>query len=169
MRVDHDTAGDSECRAQDHVGRLPPHSGQLDQGLQIPGYVSRMLSDKFLRATLDVLGLAAKKTRALDDSFQCLQRRQGQGGGRGIVAKQLGRYLIDAFIRALRRKNGGDQQLKRGFMIQGAGRLRVQPLELAGNLASVLLLIRQSHRSVIPSRAIQWGGRIVIAVGCPVK
>ena len=70
MRVDHHARGDAEGRAEHDVGRLAAHAGQFDQLFDALRHLAVVLSDQQAAAGLDVLGLVAKKSGALDVLFQ---------------------------------------------------------------------------------------------------
>ena len=76
------------------------------------------------QAGLDVLRLVAEKAGGLDGLLQFRERRVRVIRRRAIFFEQLLRDDVDALVRALRGKNGGDEQFQRVGVIQLAMRRR---------------------------------------------
>ena len=125
VRIDDDAGRQSIGGPQDHVGRLAPDAGQLDQCLQIARHLPVVLRDQLGTAGPDVLRLVAKESGALDRLFQTRQRQFRQVVRRRITAKQLRRHLVHSLVGALRRQNRRHEQLHGRFELQGALRVRI--------------------------------------------
>jgi hypothetical protein len=70
-----------------------------------------MLLNKSLRAMNDVPGLVLKKTRGVDFLLKGFGISAGIIFGRLVFPKKRGRHQIDAFVRALGRKDCGNHKL----------------------------------------------------------
>jgi hypothetical protein len=92
-----------------------------------------MTFDEFTAARPDIFRLVPKKTGGLDGLFQLNQWRVRVVRRRVIFFEQFRRNDIDAFVGALRRKNGGDEQLKGVGVIQLAVHPGINPVERGDN------------------------------------
>ena len=146
MRIDHDARRDSKGRAQHDVGRLATDARQLHKLFHIGGHFAAVFLDELDAAGMDVLGLVAKEARALNQLLQPPGRHVGQGGRRRMLGEQVLRHDVDALVRALGRKNRGDEQFKGRLMDQGAGRGRIFARQEGRNLAGVLLALHEGGR-----------------------
>ena len=80
-------------------------------------------------AGFDVFRLVAEKAGGLDRRFDLRQRRFGKTSSGAIFFEQLRGDQVYALVRALRREDGGDEQLQRIFMVQLAMRVGISALQ----------------------------------------
>ena len=113
----HDYAhGDAKRRAQHDVRRFSRHARQRQQFLHRARHFAAKFLDDFFARAHDGFGLIPEKARWPDVLFEFRGICVGKIFRRAIFHEQRFRDLIDALVRALRRKNRGDQQLKGIFM-----------------------------------------------------
>src|SRR5262249_20528133 len=110
-------------------------------------------------ALVNVLGLVAKKTGALNQLLQPLDRQGGQRGRSCVFGKQLLGDDVDSLIGALRRQDGCDEQLKRRVVDKRALRVRKFALQQFHDLTGVLLALRGCgwHRAATMKGKTSWG------------
>ena len=72
VRVDHDARGDAERCAQHHIGGFSADAGQFDQLVELLRHLAVVAFEQRLAAVLDVFGLIAKETGALNVTFQLI-------------------------------------------------------------------------------------------------
>ena len=126
----HDDADDHVERiAEDDVRRLAPDAVELDQFLHRARHFAAVALDEFAAAILDVLRLATEKSGGLDELLQFRARRVREIRRRAVFFEQLRRDEVDAPVRALRRKDHGDEQLERVRVSQLAVRVGISLLE----------------------------------------
>jgi len=126
----HDDADDHVERiAENDVCRLAPDAVELDQFLHRARHLAAVTLDEFAAAILDVLRLAAEKSGGLDELLQFRARRVREIFCGAIFFEQLRRDEVDAFVRALRGKDHGDEQLERVRVSQLAVRVGISLLE----------------------------------------
>lgn len=113
MRVHNDANIDAECIAQNDVGGLASDAIQLRQFLHRLRNLPAMVFDEFAAARPDVLRLVPKKSRRPDGLLKFRERRIRIIRRRAIFFEQLFCDNVDAFVGALRRKDGGHEQFER--------------------------------------------------------
>jgi len=97
--------------AEDDIGGLASDPGEGDQLGHRLRHLPVMALDHGPGATDQAGGLAAKKPGGADQCLDLLGRSRGQAGGVGKPGEQRRGHQVDARVRTLRRKDGGDQQL----------------------------------------------------------
>src|SRR2546428_4352086 len=102
------------------MGCLPRHAGQGKHLFHRPRDLTAELLYDFPGRPDDVLGLVAKKARRAYFAFEDGLAQRGEVLGSRIFLEQPGSDFVDSFIRALGRKDGGDQELEWVFVSQGA-------------------------------------------------
>jgi len=110
---------------QDTVGCLASHTRQRDEVVKCCRYFTTEPVDEFATARLNVLGLVAKETSGTNVLLQFLLRHSDKVLRRSILLEQGNGDDVHAFIRALRRQNGGDQQLERRGPVQADTGVRI--------------------------------------------
>ena len=103
---------------------LRPTPGSSTSCSSLVGHLAVVLLDQHAAGGLDVLGLVAEKAGALHGLFQLGQRRGGEMGRTGILAKQRRRDHVDPLVGALGREDRGHQQFQRRLEVQRALGLR---------------------------------------------
>ncbi len=96
--------------------------GQLLKGFR---HLAAMLGDDGGGAGYEVFCLATEKPGGADDGFDVSLGSTGQGGRVGVGGKERRGDHIYALVSALRRKDGGNQQLVGGSVVQFAVRVGV--------------------------------------------
>lgn len=129
VRVHDDADVEAEGIAQNDIRRFASDTVQLRQLLHRLRDIPAMVFDKFAAAVSDVLCLIAEKARRLDGLLQFGERRIRIIRHRAIFFKQLFRDNIDAFIGALRGKDGGDEQFERFRVTQLAARFGISSIQ----------------------------------------
>ena len=129
VRVHDHTDVDAEGIAQNDIGGFAPDAVEVRQFLHRAGHLAVVPLDQFAATGLDVLRLVTKKARRPDGLLQFGERCVRVIRRRAIFFEQFRRDDIDALVRALGGKNGGDEQFKRASVIQLAVRLGVSPVE----------------------------------------
>ncbi len=118
--VDHDADVFVEGVAQDDVGGFAAYAAQAGQFLHGLGHIAAEFFQNVLGGLFDGFGFAAEKTGGLDDFFDVSLRSGGQGLDGGIFFEEDRGDHVDAHIGALGGEDGGDEQLERVLMVQGA-------------------------------------------------
>ncbi len=112
MSVHDDSCGDTESRAQDHVGCLSADARQCYELLHIGRYQTAVMVHESLRTEHKRSRLGAEKTSRVDHLFEVCWSGAGQSQRGRIGSEQPWRHLINARIGALCRQDGCYQQLK---------------------------------------------------------
>ena len=141
MRV-HNDAGLVKALAQNQVGGFTPHAWQTGQLFHSLGNHAPEAFDQMAAAGLDRAGFVAVEAGGPHDFFDFFRKRLGQGGRVGPALKKPGSHLVDAFVGALGRENGGDHQLERATMIQFDLGLRNADLQAFQDLTGSFLTHR---------------------------
>ena len=89
MGVDDDARFDAEGIPQDHVGGLPTHTVQGDQGVHRARHLASMLFHERATARLDVAGLVAVQADAADVVREGLRIGAGVIGRRPVFPEEL--------------------------------------------------------------------------------
>ena len=128
----HDHAGvEVEGVAENDIRRLAPDAGERREFVHGARHFAAEFFHQRNAAGLDVFGLVVEKAGRLDGLLQFHPRRLRIIRRRTVFFEQFPRHQIDAFVRALRGENGGDEQLERIGKIQFAVRRRVSLPERA--------------------------------------
>jgi hypothetical protein len=98
-----------------------------------------MLFDDSGARGLDILRLVAKEAGRLDQLFELGQRRGGERRGIWKTGEQRRRDHIHPDIRALRRKDRGDQKLQRRVVRQSTLRVGVVLLQQPNQAVGMFL------------------------------
>ena len=154
VRVHDHADRDAERRAEDDVRRLARHSRQRQQFLHRARHFAAELFHDFLARAHDGLGLVPEKARGPDVLLEFRRIRVGKILWRAIFHEERFGDLVDALVRALRRKNRGNQQLKRSVVLERAGHVRIGFIQLLQNRAHALRIRSRSLRI----RAARPGG-----------
>src|SRR5690348_11769932 len=134
---------DAEGVAEHHVGGLEPHAGQLDEGRALARHLAAVTLDERLGHAEQRAGLGAEEARRADLALELLRPGLRQRVGSWIRLEQTGRDHVDALVGALRRENGGDQQLERRVEVERDLGVGISALEGVEDLARAGLLRRQ--------------------------
>ena len=137
VRIDDHADGDSVGRAQDDVGRLPPHARQLHETVHILRHFAVVLLQQGLAAFADALRFVAKEAGALNVPLQFRLAGLGVIGRGSVLAKERLRDLIDANVGALGRKNRGHQQFQRRAEVERAAGVGIRGGQPLGDLGGV--------------------------------
>ena len=124
MRIDRNP-WNAETISENDVGRLTSDAWKRHEIVQIAGHLSAELFDDDVAALFDVFRLVAKESRRLNEFLEFVQIRAGEIFGRGVAGKQRRSHHVDAFVGALRRQDGGDQQLQGPIVMQRAMGIRI--------------------------------------------
>ncbi len=109
-----------EHHAAHHVARLAPDSGKCHEIIEITRHLSIEAFDQSIRHADEVLRLAAVETGRTNDAFQLADIGGRQRPWIGITREQSGGHHVHAGVGALRRQDGGRQQLEGVAMIEFA-------------------------------------------------
>ena len=82
-------------------------------------------------ARFSPLQTVVEKASGVDVAGQLGQIGRGEIARRGVLGEQRGRDLVDALVGALRREDGGNKQLPRVVVTQGAGGAGVHAFQAA--------------------------------------
>ena len=123
MRIDGES-GHAERVAQHHVGRLAADAGQRHQRVHRIGDLAIETVTQHCGQSQQMLGLGTVEAERVDDVFDVLRIRCGQGCGIGETREQLGRDGVHPLVGRLGAEHGGYQQLQGRSEIQGAFRVR---------------------------------------------
>lgn len=118
MRVDHNTYGNFESDAENHIRRLATYAGKRAQFVHFTRHLTIVFVDELLSAGFDVLRFVLKKTCGANQLFDLLNGCFRHGFGVGKLGKQMGRDQIDPLVGTLSRQDRGHKKLKRIFVIE---------------------------------------------------
>jgi len=141
VRIDDNSGRQAKSRAKHHVCRLSSDTRQGDHLVERPRQLPTKLIDQRLSHAAQVCRLRSKKPGRLDDLLDIRLLRSGQSGGSRILREQRRRDHVDPLVRALRREDGGCQQLKRGVVLQRALGSDVGDRQLPRDFEGTLLSI----------------------------
>ena len=116
--------------AQDQVGGLAAHAGQLQQVLHIVGHLPAELLQHHPGGGHDVPCLGTEKAGGVDVLLHLAHIGPGQGLQGGEAAEQGGGHLVDALIGALRGQPDREQQLIGLGVVQGTDPFRIEFFQL---------------------------------------
>jgi len=139
VRVHDDADVLIEGVAQDDVGGFAADATKIGEFFHRCGNFAGVFFDNVGGGFAEGFGFVSEKAGGLDDGLDVLLRGLGQGGGGGIFFEEDRSNHIDTHISALGRKNGGHQQFKGVFVMQGAVGVRVEALEQGDDLRGALL------------------------------
>ena len=125
----HHHARDIKGRAQDAVGGLPAHPGELYQFLHGGGDLAAVLFQKTLAASPDGPGLVPEKPGGPDILFQFRDRHGQEVFRPPVLFEEVPGDPVHLFVRALGREDGGDEELKRGPVLEGGLLPRVEGIQ----------------------------------------
>ena len=129
VRIDDDTRSDAEARTEHDVGSLTGGSGDGEQLLHILRNLSTEIGKYLASGSDEALRFIVEKSGGADVGCQFFLRDSRERLHRWILSKQPGRNLVDAFVSALRGKNGGDEKFPRIGMMESAGDVAVYLVE----------------------------------------
>src|ERR1035441_1138012 len=158
MRVNHDAVGNLVPRAQHDVGGLARHSGQLQQLLHGARHLPAEFADQFAGCAHDRLRLVAEKPGGANVGFELFRLKRGKGLWRRVFLEKDRRDQVDAYVGALRRENGRDQQLPRAVVMQSAGRARIALVESPQDLVDAL---RRQRMVTLNCRGLSLSGGLL--------
>jgi hypothetical protein len=125
VRIDRDSALAERGRKND-VGGLAAYAGQFEQLVHRLRDAPPKTLEQYTARIFDVLGLHAKEAATFDQVFQPPLRRLGQRLRSWKSLEKNRCRQIDSSIRALRRQNHRDEQLKDVLMVQSGRRMRIR-------------------------------------------
>jgi hypothetical protein len=110
----HDNAfGLTERDSQHDVGCLSSDSRQPEQGLHVLGNLAAVFAVDDRGGLPDVFRLVAKEPGRVDQFLEVFRFRAREGPSRPVAPEKRRRHHVDALVRALRRKDGRDEELER--------------------------------------------------------
>ena len=109
MWVSHGKGRHTEVLRQNDLCGLVPHSRQAFECGQIGRDLATVIGEQDLRERPDSLGLARGQSARANNLFDLFHRQLDHALGPVGAGKERGRYLVDARIRALRRKQHGNE------------------------------------------------------------
>jgi len=125
MRIDDDTFRHAETNAQNHIRCFSSSAGDGDEFSEGLRNLTIEVGDDLAGCALNRLCLVAKEAGRPDEGFE-LRQSGFRHGSRGREAtEELGRDHVDTDVGTLRGKDGGDQQLPRGVVREGAFDFRI--------------------------------------------
>jgi hypothetical protein len=131
----HGDAGDAEGVAEDHVGGLATHAGELDQVLHTRRHLPAVTGDQGCGQLEQGLGLGPEEAERADDALQVLARRRCHRRRVGIGGEQSGTHGVDPAVGRLGTEDGDDEELERVVEVQLAARVGVGLRQHAVDLA----------------------------------
>ena len=106
--------------AENDIGRLAADAVELDEFTERVGYFARVFFFDALATIADGPRLVAEETGATNQGFEFRWLRCGEVGGGAITLEKRGGDEVYARVGALGTEDGGDEQLERVIVIQGA-------------------------------------------------
>ena len=116
--------------AQDQVGRLPPHPGQLQQLLHGTGHPAPIVPQQHLSRQDDVPGLGPEEAGGVDIVLHLRHVRPGQGLQGGEPGVKGGGDLVHPLVGTLGGQTHGKQQLIILFILQGTQAVGIEGFQL---------------------------------------
>ena len=113
MGIDHDSFRQVEGVAENHVGGFASDAGEFVEMFHCFGHLSAVVSDQAGGTAADRFGLGSKKAGGADEPFQLTGRNFGKVSSGAAAGKKGRSDLVDPFVGALGRKDGGDKKLER--------------------------------------------------------
>lgn len=138
VRIDGDPR-DSECISEHHIGRLPPHTRQSHECVEISGNFPTEVIAQALSNLLDGLRLLPEEARRRDERFQLLATRCRITRGIGVSLEQGRRHLVHSLIGALSTQHSSHEQFQRRSKVELAMSVRVGLGEDLKDLAGLRL------------------------------
>ena len=125
MGVDDDALGEVEGVAEDDIGGLPAHAGELVEMFHGPRNLAAVIFDQGGGAPADGFRLGAEEAGRADEAFELGGGNVGKMLGRGAALEKGGRDFVDPVIRALGGEDGGDEELEGILVVEFAMGVRV--------------------------------------------
>lgn len=125
MRIDHHADVDVEGISENDVRGFASDSGESGQFFHRAWDFAAMVFQKRLATRLNVFRFVAEESDSPDVVLQFFRRRVCETFRVAIFSEKIFRDDVDLFVRALRRQDGRDEQLKWIGKIQFAMRIRV--------------------------------------------
>ena len=116
----------SERNRIDDVRRLSPDARQRAQLFERGRHFPAELFQNIARGRQNMRRLIMVEPARIDVFFQRFLRKAQHFFGRIVFAEKFRRHFIDALVRALRRKNDGDEQLVRRAETKRRSRVRIE-------------------------------------------
>src|SRR5664279_4529175 len=138
MRVHHHAVGDPVPRSQHDVRGLAGHSGQLQEFVHGARYLAAELADQLTGGAHHRLRFVAEESGGANVVFELFGLERGKRFGRRVFLEDDRRDHVDAYVGALRRKDGRHQQLPGAVVMQSAGRGRIALVEPLQDLVDAL-------------------------------
>ena len=124
MRI-HGQPRNPEGISEHHQCGLATNTGQAGQFLDRARDLALKICHQLLPDAQKVTRLGALKAQRPQDALQVRTLRSRIICRLGVAGKEFRGHRIHAFIRALCGKNGGNEQLQRGVIIQGTPCIRI--------------------------------------------
>ena len=135
VRVHDDAVIEAEGVPQNDICRLAAHAGERDEFRHLVRDCAAVFFDERTTGRLNVLRLVPVKADAPDVGHELVGIPLRVVRRRAVLLEQFRRDEVDLFVGALRRQNGGDEQLQRVGKIQLAVGVRVRPLQPGDDLS----------------------------------
>ena len=135
MGVDDDALGEVEGIAEDDVGGLSAHAGELVEMFHGPRNFAAVVFDQGGGAAADGFGLGAEESGGADEAFELGGRDFSKMLGRGAALEKGGCDFVDPVIRALGGEDRGDEELEGILVVKFAMGVGVRLLKPGNDLA----------------------------------
>ncbi len=127
--IDDHSGGDSEGRAENHVGRFAGGARDGEERVDVARDLAAEIGENFAGGADHRFGFVVEEAGGADVPGELGLVRRGEIADGGVFAEQRRRHHVDALVGALRRENGGDQQLPRAVVVERAGGVGISLVE----------------------------------------
>lgn len=120
MGIYHEPLVDIKTVTQHDIGGLATHTGESGELVDGARDLAAVVFNQCLGTADDILGLVLVKSSGTDDFFHLPLIRLSKLFRSREALKQVRGDHVDPHVRALGGQDGGDQELKGGFVVQFA-------------------------------------------------